>query len=555
MSNFTYQTDLAEHVLRTLGVDAGASIMLNDTAMRPLVSVNSIVTCTEGTEDFSQAVTQSWQYEVAPLLGRPLSLAEGVAGATGRVTERFVYASSTPANASLNLVGQCISHYDPAGLVAIAQMALTGAVLSTTRQLLKDAEKPDVLADWQGAGAGAWDGLLDTDSYTSLSSADATGNPHTTIDAAGNMQRLAYDQTGMVRASWLTVNGGQEQPIVTALAYSAMGQKLDEVHGNGVVSCYRFAPHSQRLTGIRNERPTGHASGAKVLQDLHYRYDAVGNVVDVNNTAQPTTLFRNQKVAPQSTYVYDSLYQLASASGRQIAGDGSINFTRYSRTYAYDDAGNLLQIRHSTADTANSSTTDITVSDRSNRAVLSTLAATPAEVDALFAAGGNQKQLQPGQMLAWTARTELRSVTPVVRDGAPDDIESYRYDVNHQRVLKVSAQQTSGSLQSKQVLYLPGLELRTTRSGGEESVKLQCICVGDVGRAQVRLLNWVKGRPSTIDNKQLRYHYDDQIGSWALEVDESGKIISLEEYYPYGETAVWAPQRLVEAHFRTARYS
>jgi len=555
LANFTYQSDLAGNVLHTRSVDAGTSIRLNDAASRPLVSVNSIHTLDEDTEDFSQAVTQSWQYEGDTLPGRPLAVAEGVTGEPARVTERFVYASSTTANTNLNLVGQCIRHYDPAGLVAIGSVGLTGAVLSSSRQLLKDAENPALQADWQGADAGAWDSLLAADSYKSLSTADATGSPHLTLDAAGHKQRLAYDLAGVLRASWLTVNGGSEQPIVTALTYSAMGQKQGELHGNGVVSRYRYDPQTQRLTGIRNERPAGHASGAKVLQDLHYQYDPVGNVLNVENTAQPTTLFRNQKVVPQSSYVYDSLYQLASATGRQMAGDESANFTRYSRAYTYDNAGNLLQIRHSTADTANSSTTDITVSDRSNRAVLSTLAATPAEVEALFAAGGNQKQLQPGQMLAWTPRIELRSVTPVIRDGAPDDIESYRYDANRQRVLKTSAQQASGSVLEQEVLYLPRLELRTTRNGDQEKQSLQVICVGEAGNAQVRLLYWQSGKPSDIENNQVRYHYDDLIGSCGLEVDAAGKVISLEEYYPYGATALWAACSAAEADYKTVRYS
>lgn len=555
LANFTYQTDLAGHVLRTRSVDAGTSITLNDAASRPLISVNSIHTFDEDTEDFSQAVTQTWQYEGQSLPGRPLAVAEGVTGQPARVTERFVYASSTAANTNLNLVGQCIRHYDPAGLVAIGSVELTGAVLSTTRQLLKDAENPALQADWQGDDADAWNSLLAADSYTSLCTADATGSPHFTCDAAGHKQRLAYDLAGVLRASWLTVNGGSEQPIVTALTYSAMGQKLDELHGNGVVSRYRYDPQTQRLTGIRNERPAGHASGAKVLQDLHYQYDPVGNVLNVKNTAQPTTLFRNQKVAPQSTYVYDSLYQLASATGRQMAGDESANFTRYSRAYNYDNAGNLLQIRHSTADTANSSTTNITVSDRSNRAVQSTLAATPAEVEALFAAGGNQKQLQPGQMLAWTPRIELRSVTPVVRDGAPDDFESYRYDANRQRVLKTSAQQANGSLITKRALYLPGLELNTTRIGGRNREDLQVICSGQAGKAQVRVLHWENGKPLNVRNDQQRYSYCDLIGSSGLEMDAEGKIISLEEYFPYGATAVWATQSAIEVSYKTVRYS
>lgn len=169
--------------------------------------------------------------------------------------------------------------------------------------------------------------------------------------------------------------------------------------------------------------------------------------------------------------------------------------------------------------------------------MLSTLTTNPAEVDALFTAGGQQKQLQPGQHLIWTARNELLKVTPVVRDGDSDDRESYRYDGNSQRILKVSVQKTGGSTQTQRVMYLPRLELRSTASGVTETESLQIITVGEVGRAQVQVLHWEKGKPDAIDNDQLRYSYDNLIGSSTLEVDGDGNVISMEEYYPYGGTA------------------
>lgn len=107
-----------------------------------------------------------------------------------------------------------------------------------------------------------------------------------------------------------------------------------------------------------------------MLQDLRYAYDPVGNVLSVRNDAEATRFWRNQKVVPENTYAYDSLYQLVSATGREMADPGAT--TRYTRRYTYDTAGNLSQIRHSAPATNHSYTTDITISARSNRAVLST---------------------------------------------------------------------------------------------------------------------------------------------------------------------------------------
>ena len=200
-------------------------------------------------------------------------------------------------------------------------------------------------------------------------------------------------------------------------------------------------------------------------------------------------------------------------------------------------------------------TAKITVSDRSNRGVLSTLTENPADVDALFTTGGQQKQLQPGQSLIWTPCNKLLKVTPVVRTGGTDDSEIYRYDADSQRILKVSKQKTGNSTQTQRVQYLPGLELRTTKAGDMQTESLQVITMGDAGRSQVRLLHRENGKAGDISDDQVRWSYDNLTGSSGLELDDDGNIISMEEYYPYGGTAVWAARSVVEAEYKTVRYS
>lgn len=557
--NFVYHPSLAGSVLRTDSVDAGNSLVLTDAAGRPVLAVSA------------DGILLTRQYEDAVHSGRPLSLTEYTPDGISRITERFVYADNSDTHKARNLAGQCVSHYDSAGLVQLDSVALIGVPLSVTRRLLKDADNPDVVADWQGADASVWDTLLAGEGYTTLTRIDATGAGLSTTDATGNLQRVAYDVAGQLKGSWLTLKGGKEQTIIASLTYSAAGQKLREEHGNGVVTTYTYEAETQRLTRIKTERPAGHASGAKVLQDLRYTYDPVGNVLNITNDAEETRFWRNQKVVPENAYVYDSLYQLISATGREMANTGqqssgqssaaailptdSSSFTNYTRTYTYDTAGNLTQVRHSAPATNNSYTTDITVSDRSNRGVLSTLTENAAEVDALFTAGGQQKQLQPGQDLIWTLRNELLKVTPVVREGSADDGESYRYDAGSQRVLKVSLQKTNSSMQTQRVLYLPGLELRTTKAGDTQTENLQVITVGVAGRAQVRSLHWESGAPEGIDNNQMRYSYDSFTGSGTLELDGDGNMISMEEHYPYGGTAILTARSQVEADYKTIRYS
>ncbi len=291
--------------------------------------------------------------------------------------------------------------------------------------------------------------MLDEKQYTTQTTADATGKILTSTDAADNIQRMAYDVTGMLKSSWVTLKENTEQVIVKSIAYAANGQKAIEEHGNGVVTTYNYEPETQRLIAIKTERPAGHPAGAKILQDLRYTYDPVGNVVNISNNAEETRFWRNQKVVPNSIYSYDSLYQLVYATGREMANITQQSMTRfpladdavysnYTRTYSYDNGGNLFQIRHTDPATNNNYTINITVSDRSNRALLSTLTENPADVDALFTPSGYQKQLQLNQNLLWTSRGELQLVTPITDDGIADDNESYRYDANNQRVLKTA---------------------------------------------------------------------------------------------------------------------
>lgn len=318
LANFMHLTDLAGQALRTVSADAGTTLSMKDAAGRPFLVVAGIKTGDDGKADLKEAVSHLFEYEGVTLPGRPLSVKERVTGGPDRVTERFNWAGHSDDEKKYNLVGQCVSHYDPAGVVLTDSVAMSGARLSVTRRLLKDADNPDAVADWQGADASAGNDLLAAETFTSLTTTDATGAVLTTTDAKGNVQHMTYDVAGLLSGCWLTLKGGAEQAIVQSLTYSAAGQKLREVHGNGVVTTYTYERETQRLIGMKTERPAGHRSEAKVLQDLQYTYDPVGNVLSVHNRAEETHFWRNQKVVPENTYTYDSLYQLVRSTGREM---------------------------------------------------------------------------------------------------------------------------------------------------------------------------------------------------------------------------------------------
>jgi insecticidal toxin complex protein TccC len=143
----------------------------------------------------------------------------------------------------------------------------------------------------------------------------------------------------------------------------------------------------------------------------------------------------------------------------------------------------------------------------------------------------------------------------IARNVLAADEETYRYDASSLRVVKLRTEQTSGTLRRNQVLYLPGLELRAQYSDATVESSRHEIIVGAAGSAQVRVLHWETGLPPGMANDSIRYSHTDLIGSVGLELDKDANLISQEEYYPYGETAVWLPHNTVEADYKTVRYS
>ncbi|WP_333995501.1 RHS repeat-associated core domain-containing protein [Burkholderia orbicola] len=554
--NFSYLASLSGHVLRTVGVDAGAILALADIDGRPLWSRDARGTVTTIAYD---------------TLGRALAVTETAEDATSAVRETMAYGEATPDAQAHNLRGQCVRHYDTAGRLAWDGFTLTGQPLAETRTLLAD---PDAEPDWRGDDASVWDAQLDPTPYTTTWRHDAAGAWFAQTDAKGNLQSHTFDVAGRLAGSTLTLAGGSPQPVLSAIDYSAAGQVLSETAGNGVISTYAYEPQTQRLVQLTVTRPV-QAARTTVLQDLHYTYDPVGNVLGLRDAAQATTYWRNQRVDSTRSYTYDALYQLISASGRESANRGqqghtlpapvvptdASTSTNYTRTYAYDRGGNLTRIQHQGA---TAYTQDIVVSATSNHALQQNAAGSlrPAAIDdgTWFDPAGNQQMLLPDrtQPLAWNARNRLSRVTLVARPGAQDDRETYQYGGNGMRVRKCTATQTAGTTRTAEAITLPGLTLRITRSGDGQSVKvvqtLQDVQT-QAGRTAARALHWETGQPDGAPNDALRYSHGNLIGSVGLELDAQAELISREEYYPYGGTAVWSARSQVEADTKFIRYS
>ncbi|MCP1484678.1 insecticidal toxin complex protein TccC [Pseudomonas fluorescens] len=548
LPNFRYQHSLSGQVLLNQSQDAGRYLTLLDVEGGPVWQENSHGFFKRFTYDALHRVSAVYEQDGAD--------------APERVSERYVYGQQA---GSFDTFGRLLRHYDTTGLNEVQHYNYRGQPLQTVRQLLlDDAAQSDWPADETQCAA-----RLEAERYSSSVTYNALDEVLGTVDALGNQQQRYLDVAGQLASSGLTLAAdSEERPVLASITYSAAGQVLREVAGNGVVSTYTYEPQTLRLSRLTATRPAL-VGRSTLLQDLSYTYDPVGNILSIDDAAIATSYANNQQVEPVNAYQYDALYQLCAASGREntgasrqgpilpVAGGLDANqYSNYSRQYRYDRGGNLTQMRHVGF---SSYTLDMQVSNTSNRAVAQTGFLTATDVEGQFDAAGNLQQLVAGQPLAWDGRNQLQRVTQIQRSGADDDEEHYQYDGAGARVRKTMVSQTSGTTRRAQVIYLPGLELRRTqRTQGTTTAteeELHVLSLGSTGRQQVRLLHWVTGQPTDIPNNQLRGSLGNQIGSSVLELDQNADVLTQEEYYPFGGTAVWSGKNTSETKYKFVRYS
>ncbi|HID3974759.1 TPA: RHS repeat-associated core domain-containing protein [Enterobacter cloacae] len=535
--------------IKTDGADDGMSLALNDVAGRPVMSINA------------RGVTRRYAYESHEEEGRLLTVSEQGNEASCQVPERLVWAETTPRNKAFNLAGQCLIQFSPAGSEECQGMTLTGVPCRISHRFLYD----DAEADWTSDDPAAAGELLTPEVFTESLTANSFGVTLTQTDARGNRRRQAFDRAGQLVASWLAQQGMEEKPVIVARVYNAAGQVMQQTDGNGIINTRGYEPDTLRLRVSQIRRPSNHPSGGMILQNITYTYDPAGNILSALDSAHPVSHWRNQRVVPENTYSYDTLYQLVTATGREMAGMAATSdeqtipamrssgsgedYVVYTRNYTYDRSHNMTSVRHSVPASGNNHTTHFTVSSRSNRSLLSTFTTNPYEVDKWFTAAGQQTVLLPGKTLTWNSRGELSRYTSVERDSGPDQ-EIYRYKEDSQRVIKITRSRQGNTARESRTLYLSDLELRKSTAGGNLTEELNVIMAG-----HARAIHWITGVPRDLANNQFRYTYGTETNMATLETDEAGLLISYEEFYPFGGTAVWTASHQEEGNYKFRRYS
>ena len=570
--SMVYCYDVAGRKIAIESADGGVKTLFPDVRGQKLFSWDSLNTRVRMDYDALRRPVETWVYTDSE---------------DERLVARIRYGDDPAlANADhFNLRGRIHRVEDESGVLTNARYDAKGRPTVIIQEIVDDY-KGNV--DWRTGGPMLAQG------YRGEAAFDALGRPVTRQMPDGSRFHFGYNDAGMLETIHLRlfdpVSGQLDPaptPFVQSVRYNARGDREHIAYGNGVGSDYTYEPATKRLQRICSRRSDG-----TLLQDLRYTYDPVGNIVRIRDDAHKSIFNHGDRVRPENKYVYDALYRLREATGREHEAMGACHYRKsgtrqtesialthqpftngqallnYVQQFNYDEAGNLLEIRHrrpkAPANAAAGWTRTQTYADDSNR-IQTSLGGCPMEQPFLFthdAAGRPVHDPEEGspalphlQTMEWNHEDRLRSVaTTILTDSVPDKAY-YVYDAAGRRVRKVIER---GGRIAEERIYLGEMEIYRRYSGTGNLIRERLtLRVGseDHPFARVDFLSEGTDNGQQAGSRRIRYSLADHLGSFVLEVDENGQRISYEEFYPFGGSAYCAAQNQVEVNARRYRYS
>jgi RHS repeat-associated protein len=497
---------------------------------------------------------------------------------------RTIYGETRADAVTANLRGKAIQVFDQAGLVSSEEYDFKGNLLRSRRQIACDYK---TILDWS-AQAG-----LEPAAYDSYNRYDALNRPIEIGKADRSIIYPRYNRRSQLQEVAARLRGSAATtPFITHIDYDAKGQRSSITYGNGVSTRYEYDAQTFRLVHLHSRRQAAAFPGdcpatppigwpGCRIQSLHYSYDAAGNITHIQDDAQQTVYFRNRRVDPSNDYTYDALYRLIEGRGRehlgQIGGpatpyssdaspqaallqpgDGNA-MARYVEQYDYDAAGNLLDMRHRGAEPAQAGwhrsyayqeSSPLEPGKLNNRLSSTQLGDSTQRYSYGDIAGrhGNITAMPHLPLMQWDYRDQLQmSAQQVVRDGAAGRTW-YVYDASGQRIRKVTelcgtAEAGAAPAPWKERLYLDGCEIYREYAGHGEaaavSLERETLHIMD----DKQRIAMVETRSKGDDDSPLqliRYQFNNHLGSSSIELDPHARIISYEEYSPYGSTTYQA---------------
>jgi RHS repeat-associated protein len=553
---FRHVYDLANQKLRVESIDAGIRREIRDAMGNPVEQRDNRNALALHHYDMLNRPVRLWARDKA---GQPISL-----------REHLVYGDSPEAGfgsaerETLNLSGKLYQYYDEAGLVTFNRYDFKGNLLERSRRLIRDQVLLDVFnnaaannwqapawrADWQPAGndlAAHANTLLETESYVTTTSYDGLNRVKAlqypkTADGHRKTLRPGYNRAGALAKVAL-----DDMPFVEQVAYNAKGQRVLIAYGNKVITRYAYDPETFRLARMRSERyslagsSVYHPEGP-VLQDMAYEYDLVGNVMQIKDRTPGSGMPDSMQGANalDRHFMYDSLYRLRSATGRECDHPPELpwdntprcsDLTRtrsYKEQYLYDAADNIEGIKHTGGD--GTFLRNFQLVPGCNRIHKIIMGQTASECT--YDLNGNMTSETLSRHFEWNYADRMRVFRIQAGTAEPSVHAQYLYDAGGQRIKKLVRRQ-GGKIAV--TVYIDGIfeHQRISQHGAiHENNTLHIID----NQARIALLRI--GDPFPDDTTPaLTYYLGDHLGSSNVVVDNAGNWMNREEYTSYGETS------------------
>jgi len=605
--NFQYTYNLTKKSIKVVATDAGAKWSLQDVVGNPIYSNDSRNTQQFYTYDVLHRPTET--YVNNSNLGID-QVVQKIMYGDSRFNPTTPYFKLPE---KLNLRGKTVIHFDQSGLNIIPSYDIHGHPLLSAQWLKKGYQEE---ANWNSLDTTDLQILVaciigkytrndyysnvlphtigvslmpnvseEPDCFITSTTIDALGRKLNSTDADGNIQTPTYYATNWIKS--LNIIAGIKAssvqaptPGFTNVHYNAKGMRTSICFDNGTKTTYSYDPFNFELTEIKSTRKKG--NNIEVIQHLQYHHDPVGNVTGIVNLYISTVFFNNQQVSARTCYTYNSLYQLIKVIGRENAGmwkntqSNQNKFNKvffanmgmqlrngralqnYIQNYTYDESGNLTTLNHGAQATTRTNTIQL-----NNNQILSSGYGYATPKSYRYDANGNMTTLDGRQGVKWNYRNNMSSAIILERENAPNDAEYYVYNTLGQRVRKVQEQKgVNNSTTIKEVIYLGGIEVRktyTVNSSGTvntSSKEWHCVRLKGGTNSFCTWRYWVTGTVGIEEKKvQFRYQHSDTLNSSILELDENAKVITYEEYYPYGGTSIVTATNQTEIKNKHYHYS
>ncbi len=567
---FDHTFDIAGRKLVIDSQDAGLKKMLPDVQGNPIYTWDANGNRVTVNYDALRRPTQTWN--------KPGTRAEFLA-------DQIIYGEAKPSSETTNHRGQVWKVYDGAGLAINEHFDFKGNLEQGARRLLKDGTLKTI--HWphnnRTFDENNSQSLLETLTYTSKTEYDGLNRVTHSETPDGTVQKPHYNEANLLDGVTVKRSNGNLETFVKNIDYNARGQHTLIEYGNGVITNYTYESETFRLSTLNTTRKGTQLP--KELQQLTYTYDPVGNITEISDDAHPKIFNSNRVVEPRSRYIYDAIYRLRQATGREHESMSACHYQNgnkkhteflplpqstnnaqalvmYTEVYNYDVAGNITRVQHAGAHTT---TRTQRYADDSNRIVSSQAGCSGENMSMPNDANGNITNLHDGNGnitklshlpdMQWDFKNQLVNVQ--LNEGVTPNHAFYQYDASGQRVRKTVVKNNKSLIEER--IYLGGYEIYQERDiNGDASFRRDTVHVLD-DTNRIALIEEVKDTRSsaTVLNSRVRYQLSNHLGSAVLELDDTqdARIISYEEYYPYGGTAYMARRHKEETRLKCYRYS